>query len=73
MVNALMKFANVSGASIVLNSPAILRNDSKTDSIKIGINLDDHLRVSDLASQIVDGKPKTFATVPRASSSVASQ
>ncbi|MBS0630733.1 MAG: ABC transporter permease [Verrucomicrobia bacterium] len=65
VVNALMKFANVSGASIVLNSPAILRNDSKTDSIKIfGINLDDHLRVSDLASQIVDGKLEDFRNSP---------
>ena len=56
LVSALRRFENVAGVSEVLHGPVIIRSSFKSESVRAyGINLDDHLRVSDLGSQIVQG------------------
>ena len=56
VVKALEEFANVSGISEVVYGSAEIRSSFKSNEARVyGINLDDHLSVSDLASQIVRG------------------
>ncbi len=56
MVEALRKFQNVSGASIVVEGSVIADSSFKNDTAKaMGIKLDDHLAVSDLAAQVARG------------------
>jgi len=56
IIDALRKFRNVSGVSTVVEGSVIADSSFKNDSAKVyGINLDDHLAVSDLASQVARG------------------
>jgi lipoprotein-releasing system permease protein len=65
LVNALRRFENVVGVSEVLHGPVIIRSSFKSESVRgYGINLDDHLRVSDLESQIVQGNLNDFRGKP---------
>ncbi len=53
LATALKKFANVAGISIVVEGSVVADSSFKNDSAKVyGINLDDHLAVSDLAAQV---------------------
>ncbi|MGA2446135.1 MAG: FtsX-like permease family protein [Opitutaceae bacterium] len=65
LVRALRRFENVVGVSEVLHGPVIIRSSFKSESVRAyGINLDDHLRVSDLESQIVQGNLNDFRGKP---------
>lgn len=56
IIKALQKFRNVSGASTVVEGSVIADSSFKNDSAKVyGINLDAHLAVSDLATQVRRG------------------
>lgn len=56
IVKALQEFRNVSGSSVVVEGSVIADSSFKNDSAKVyGINLDAHLAVSDLASQVKRG------------------
>jgi lipoprotein-releasing system permease protein len=56
VMTILRDFSNVTGASEVLTGSAVLRSAHKSESIRVyGFRLEDHLRVSDLASQVVEG------------------
>ncbi len=56
LIEAVRKFRNVAGVSVVVQGSVTADSSFKNDTAKVyGINLDDHLRVSDLASQIVRG------------------
>ena len=56
IIDALRKFRNVSGASTVVEGSVIADSSFKNDNAKVyGINLDDHLAVSDLAAQVKRG------------------
>lgn len=56
LTKALAKFRNVAGMSIVVEGTVIADSSFKNDSAKVyGINLDDHLAVSDLAAQVKKG------------------
>lgn len=65
LMDALRQFQNVSGISEVLTGAAMLRSSFKTESIKIyGIELENHLSVSEMASQIVEGSLSNFRDQP---------
>jgi lipoprotein-releasing system permease protein len=65
VVNALREFANVSGTSAVLRGNVLVRSSFKNESAQVfGINLDEHLKVSDLNHQIVQGDLATFREAP---------
>ena len=56
LTEALRKFRNVAGVSIVVDGSVIADSSFKNDSAKVyGIKLDDHLAVSDLAAQVLRG------------------
>ncbi len=62
---AVMKFENVSGVSAVLSGSVLLHSNTRSDSARIlGIELDDHLKVSDLGKQIVFGHLNDFRANP---------
>jgi lipoprotein-releasing system permease protein len=66
LMEALHMFRNVSGASTVVEGTVIADSSFKNDSAKVyGINLDAHLAVSDLASQIRRGSLDNFRTMPQ--------
>ena len=61
----LRTFPNVAAVSEVIHGQATIRSSFKTDAIQVyGIHLDDHLRVSDLGSQIVRGSLLDFRINP---------
>ncbi len=65
VVNALKEFANVSGTSAVLRGNVLVRSSFKNESAQVfGINLDEHLKVSDLNHQIIQGDLATFREAP---------
>jgi lipoprotein-releasing system permease protein len=65
LVDALRRFENVAGVSEVLHGPVIIRSSFKSESVRAyGINVDDHLRVSDLGSQIIRGRISDFRDKP---------
>jgi lipoprotein-releasing system permease protein len=65
VLDALRQFNNVSGVSEVVTGSAILRSSFKGDSVKIyGIVIDNHLLVSELGKQIVQGKVEEFRVIP---------
>lgn len=65
LVDALRKFENVSGISAVVTGNAQLKSSFKTEPVKIfGIVLEDHLGVSELASQIIEGDLGNFRDQP---------
>jgi len=56
---------NVAGVSEVLHGPVIIRSSFKSESVQAyGINIDDQISVSDLASQIVQGNLDDFRGKP---------
>lgn len=68
IVKALQEFRNVSGSSVVVEGSVIADSSFKNDSAKVyGINLDAHLAVSDLASQVKRGSGSLddFRTTPQ--------
>jgi lipoprotein-releasing system permease protein len=65
VIDALHQFRNVAGVSEVLTGSAILRSSFKSDSVKIfGIVVDNHLMVSELGKQIVQGSIDDFRKAP---------
>jgi len=65
---AVRKFANVSGVSIVVQGMVTLVTNVKSEDARVyGINLDDHLAVSDLGSQIIRGSLSDFRETPNGS------
>lgn len=61
VIDQLKQFRNVSGVSEVVTGAAILTSSFKSDSIRIyGIVLDNHLLVSQLGNQIVQGSVDNF-------------
>ncbi len=65
VIAGLNDFANVSGTSAVLQGNVLVRSSFKNETAQVfGINLDEHLKVSDLRSQIVQGDISTFREAP---------
>lgn len=65
IIDALHQFKNVAGVSEVVTGSALMRSSFKTDSIKMfGIELDNHLQVSELGNQIVQGAIEGFRNAP---------
>jgi len=65
VINALREFPNVSGTSAVLRGNVLVRSSFKNESAQVfGINLDEHLKVSDLGHQIVQGSIDAFRVAP---------
>lgn len=65
VISALKEFDNVAAVSEVLHGPAMMRSSFKGESVRAyGINLEDHLRVSDLRQQIVEGSLEDFRSSP---------
>jgi lipoprotein-releasing system permease protein len=61
LTRAVKSFRNVAGVSAVLRGTVTIRSSFREQSGNAyGINLDDHLKVSDLASQIVEGSLNDF-------------
>lgn len=67
IANAVKKFANVRGVSAVLRGNVQVSSSFKSEDAQVfGINLADHLRVSDLGQQIVGGNLDDFGESPSA-------
>ncbi len=65
IINALKDFSNVSGAAPVLRGTVLVRADFKNETAQVfGIVLEDHLKVSDLSRQIVQGDIASFREKP---------
>jgi lipoprotein-releasing system permease protein len=65
LIEALNRFPNISGASVVVQGAVTIRSSFKNEIVRAyGINLDDHLRVSDLGAQIVQGDLSRFRSTP---------
>jgi len=65
LIDGLRAFGNVAGVSEVLYGPVVARSSFKSESARAyGINLDDHLRVSDLGRQIIQGRLDDFSATP---------
>lgn len=65
VVGALRQFENVSGTSAVLRGNVVVRSSFKNESAQVfGINLEEHLKVSDLQHQIVQGDLAAFREAP---------
>src|SRR5688572_25241141 len=68
MIEALRKFQNVSGVSTVVEGSVVADSSFKNDTAKVmGIRLEDHLSVSDLAAQVArgSGSLESFRTTPQ--------
>lgn len=65
LIEALNRFPNISGVSVVVQGSVTIRSAFKNEVVRAyGINIDDHLRVSDLGSQIVQGELSRFRSTP---------
>lgn len=65
VINALRDFQNIFGVSEVLHGAVTLQSSFKGESVRAyGINLEDHLRVSDLQHQIIHGSLNDFRGSP---------
>ncbi|MBP9913677.1 MAG: ABC transporter permease, partial [Opitutaceae bacterium] len=65
LIEAVKQFPNVAGVSEVLRGNVIIRSAFKNEAVQVfGINLDDHLKVSDLGSQITRGRLSDFSGSP---------
>lgn len=65
LIDALRQFKNVSAVSEVLTGSVLMRSPFKTESVKVyGMVLENHLAVSDLANQIVQGRLDDFRNNP---------
>lgn len=61
VMDALRDFQNVAGLSEVLTGGAVLRSSFKSESVKVyGIVLENHLLVSQLGKQLVQGRADNF-------------
>ncbi len=61
VISALREFENVSGTSAVLRGNVLVRSSFKNETAQVfGINLDEHLKVSDIGHQIAQGDLATF-------------
>lgn len=68
IIDAVRRFPNVAGISEVLHGAVIMRSAFKNESVRVyGINIDDHLKVSDLERQIVRGQIDDFRGSPSGS------
>jgi lipoprotein-releasing system permease protein len=68
IIDAVKRFPNVAGVSEVLHGAVIMRSAFKNESVRVyGINVDDHLKVSDLERQIVRGGIDDFRGTPSGS------
>ena len=66
IIEALKEFENVSGASAVLRGNVEIDSNFRLESAEIfGVNLDDHLNVSDLGHQIIFGDLDAFRSNPK--------
>ncbi len=67
VIDAMRRFPNVAAVSEVVHGAVLIRTSLRSDSVRIyGINLEDHLKVSDLGSQIVRGSLEEFRKSPLA-------
>ena len=65
ILEALKNFSNVYAASPVLRGSILVRSSFKNETAQVfGIELDDHIKVSDLASQIYAGDLDVFRHTP---------
>jgi lipoprotein-releasing system permease protein len=65
VIDALSKFANISAISPVLTGPVTIRSAFGSDSVRAyGINFEEHIKASDLKSQIVIGDSSAFVSAP---------
>ena len=65
IVAALAQFSNVSGASIVVSGAVTADSALKQEGARVyGIDLENHLAVSDLAGQVRRGSLEAFRTTP---------
>ncbi len=65
IINALSSFTNISGVSAVLRGNVVANSAFKNENSQVfGIELEEHLKVSDLANQIVDGSLDAFRESP---------
>jgi lipoprotein-releasing system permease protein len=61
LIDGLRRFENVRGISPVLSGPVIIHSASGTDNVRVyGVHIDEHLKVSDLGSQITLGDLSDF-------------
>ncbi|HRI81016.1 MAG: Lipoprotein-releasing system transrane protein LolE [Verrucomicrobiota bacterium] len=68
VIDAVKRFPNVAGVSEVLHGAVIMRSAFKNESVRVyGINVEDHLKVSDLERQIVRGVIDDFRGTPSGS------
>lgn len=66
VIEALRQFPNVKAASEVLHGSVTVRSSFKDESARVyGIVLENHLKVSDLGKQIVDGSLADFRSSPQ--------
>jgi lipoprotein-releasing system permease protein len=65
VIDGLRQFANVSAISEVVSGSVVIRSAFGTDNVRIyGINLDNHLKVSDLGTQIILGSLADYRSSP---------
>jgi lipoprotein-releasing system permease protein len=65
LTTSLHTYSNISGISQVLHGTVTIRSSFKDELVQAyGIYIEDHLRVSDLASQIVSGSLANFRVSP---------
>lgn len=65
VINALSDFTNISGVSAVLRGNVVANSAFKNENAQVfGIDLEQHIKVSDLANQIVDGSLDAFREAP---------
>jgi lipoprotein-releasing system permease protein len=65
VADALRRFTNIAAISAVLTGPVTIRSAFGSESVRAyGINYEDHIKVSDLETQIVEGSPTEFPFIP---------
>lgn len=65
LIDGIRRFSNVSGISEIVTGPVTVQSSFKSESARVyGINLADHLQVSDLGGQIIQGELGTFSGTP---------
>lgn len=65
VIDGLKRFPNVSGISEVLTGAVLIRSTFKSESVRAyGINVEDHMKVSDLEHQITMGSIDQFRSSP---------
>ena len=65
VIDALKQFPNVLAVSEVVSGSVIIKSSFKNESVRVyGINIDDHMRVSELGNQIVRGDLSAISSTP---------